>query len=314
MSKSVRLDRVNPVLVKEVRQAVRGKSFRSSFIMVLTIAAVVSTTVLSSLNVDDPQDLANSGTNLFFALHAVFLFCALVVVPVQANRSMASERDERTFDALIISGLSPAQIISGKWLSAGVTQLLFLVALLPFFATSATLYGLDLLMAFVMTLFACFLGLTLSLLGILAATLSKSKAVGSVLMMVFLAACGFSMMWMIAMGQMTMSGFGGFGNTDEFLVIMGLLSAASFFTLFWLHGLAVATISHQEENGMLRVRWAVLSCALFIGIAPLILMSTVPVTPMRFLFQLNSMGVDGARRAERAPAHRVGRHARALPT
>ena len=33
MSKSVRLDRVNPVLVKEVRQAVRGKSFRSSFIM-----------------------------------------------------------------------------------------------------------------------------------------------------------------------------------------------------------------------------------------------------------------------------------------
>ncbi len=291
MSKVARLDRANPVLVKEVRQAVRGKSFRSSFIMVLTIAAVVSTTVLSSLNFEDPQELANSGTNLFFALHAVFLFCALVVVPVQANRSMASERDERTFDALIISGLSPAQIISGKWLSAGVTQLLFLVALLPFFATAATLYGLDLLMAFVLTLFACFLGLTLSLLGILAATLSKSKAVGSVLMMVFLAACGVSMMWMVAMGQMSMRGFGGFGSSDEFLVIMGLLSAASFFTLFWLHGLAVATISHQEENGMLRVRWAVLSCALFIGVAPLIMMNVVPVTPVRFLFQLNSMGL-----------------------
>jgi hypothetical protein len=133
--------------------------------------------------------------------------------------------------------------------------------------------------------------LTLSLLGILAATLSKSKAVGSVLMMVFLAACGVSMMWMVAMGQMSMRGFGGFGSSDEFLVIMGLLSAASFFTLFWLHGLAVATISHQEENGMLRVRWAVLSCALFIGVAPLIMMNVVPVTPVRFLFQLNSMGL-----------------------
>ncbi len=291
MSNSVRIDRLNPVLVKEVRQAVRGKSFRSSFIMVLAIATVVSTAVLSNLNVEDPQELAGSGTTLFFALHAVFLFCALVVVPVQANRSMASERDERTFDALIISGLSPAQIILGKWLSAGVTQLLFLVALLPFFATAATLYGLDLLMAFVLTLFACFLGLTLSLLGILAATLGKSKAMASLLMMVFLAACGFSMMWMIAMGQMTLRGFGGFGNTDEFLVIMGLLSASSFFTLFWLHGLAVATISHPEENGMLRVRWAALSCALFIGIAPLILVSIVPVTPMRFLFQLNAMGL-----------------------
>ena len=142
--------------------------------------------MLSSLNVDDPQDLANSGTNLFFALHAVFLFCALVVVPVQANRSMASERDERTFDALIISGLSPAQIISGKWLSAGVTQLLFLVCVAALLRHLSNSLRLDLLMAFVMTLFACFLGLTLSLLGILAATLSKSKAVGSVLMMVFL--------------------------------------------------------------------------------------------------------------------------------
>lgn len=291
MSSHARLDRANPVLVKEIRQAVRGKSFRSSFILVLSIAAVVSTAVLSSLNVEDPQDLATSGTTLFFSLHAVFLFCALVVVPVQANRSMASERDERTFDALIISGLSPAQIVFGKWLSAGVTQLLFLVALLPYFATAATLYGLDLLMAVVLTLFSCFLGLTLSLLGILAATLSQSKAMASLLMMVFLAACGFAMMLMISIGQMTMRGFGGFGSSNEFLVVMGLLSAASFFTLLWLHGLAVATISHPEENGMLRVRWAALSCALFIGGAPLILLNVVPVTPARFLFQLNSMGL-----------------------
>jgi ABC-type transport system involved in multi-copper enzyme maturation permease subunit len=260
MSASTRLDRVNPVLVKEVRQAVRGKSFRGSFILALTIAAVVSTAVLSSLNVENPQELARSGTNLFYALHAVFLFWALIAVPVQANRSMASERDERTFDALIISGLSPAQIVLGKWLSAGVSQLIFLLALLPFFATAATLYGLDLLMAVVLTLFACFLGLTLSLLGILAATLSQSKAIVSVLMMMFLATCGFAMLMMIALGQSAMYGFGGFGSSDEFFVVMGLLSAASFFILFWLHGLAVATISHPEENGMLRVRWATLSC------------------------------------------------------
>jgi hypothetical protein len=292
MSAFDHLDRLNPVLVKEVRQAVRGKSFRGSFILVLTIAAVVSTGVLSGLDVDDPKELASSGTTLFFALHAVFLFCALVVVPVQANRSMASERDERTFDALIISGLSPAQIVFGKWLSAGVTQLIFLLALLPFFATAATLYGLDLLMAFVLTLFACFLGLTLSLLGILAATLSHSKAMASLLMMVFLAACGFAMIMMIGtISSITRFGFGGFGSSDEFLVIMGLMSAASFFTLFWLHGLAVATLSHPEENGMLRVRWAALSCALFLGLAPLILLSVVPVTPARFLFQLSAMSL-----------------------
>lgn len=286
-----RFDRLNPVLVKEVRQAVRGKSFRSSFILILIIAAVVSTGILSSLNVEDPHQLASSGTSLFFALHLVFLFCTLIVVPVQAHRSMASERDERTFDALIISGLQPAQIIMGKWLCAAVTQLLFLVALLPFFATAATLYGLDLLMALVLTLFGCFLGLTLSLLGILAATMGKSKAIASMLMMVFLAACGFALMLMITLGNATMFGFGGFGSSDEFILVMSLMSAASFFTLFWLHGLAVATISHPEENGMLRVRWAALSCAAFLSIAPLILMTIVPVTPARFILQLSIFGV-----------------------
>lgn len=292
MSSSPRsFDRANPVFVKEIRQAVRGKSFRGSFILALIIAAVVSTAVLANINVDDPSSLAQSGANFFFALHLVFLFCALIVVPVQAHRSMASERDERTFDALLISGLSPAQIVLGKWLSAGTTLLLFLVALLPFFATAATLYGLDLLVGLMLTLLACSLGMTLSLLGILAACLGKSKAMGSMLMMVFLGACGLAMMLMGQIGSGLMFFGMGFGSTAEFMTAILLLVAASFFALFWLHGVAVATISHPEENGMLRVRWASLSTAVFLGVAPLILATILPFSPGRALFPLLAASV-----------------------
>ena len=285
------LDRINPVFVKEIRQAVRGRTFRSSFILALVIAAVVSTAVLSNINVDDPSALAQSGANCFFALHLVYLFCTLVVVPVQAHRAMASERDERTFDALLISGLSPAQIILGKWLGAGTTMAIFLVAMLPFFATAATLYGLDLLVALMLTLLASAVGMTLSLVGILAACLGKTKAMGSMLMMVFLGGCGFAMMGLGGFASQATFIDMGFGSTGEFLTAMMLLVASSGFALFWLHGVAVATISHPEENGMLRVRWASLSIAIFMGIAPLVLATIMPFSPGRALFPLLSSGV-----------------------
>ncbi|MAW61956.1 MAG: hypothetical protein CMJ94_14155 [Planctomycetes bacterium] len=281
------LDRVNPVLVKEVRQAVRGRSFRGSFILSLAVSAIVSAVVLANLDVNDPSELAQSGTRMFFALHLVFLFCTLIAVPVQAHRSMAMERDERTFDALLISGLSPAQIVLGKWLSAGITIGLFLVAMLPFFATAATLYGLDLLVALMLTLLGISIGLTLSLLGILAAAMAKTKAAGSILMMVFLGACGFALMALANVGNALVFFGSGFGSTSEFLVAMGLMIAASFFSLLWLHGLAVASISHPEENGFLRVRWAGVACSIFLGIAPLIMATVVPFgTPARMAFPL----------------------------
>ena len=285
------LDRVNPVFVKEIRQAVRGRTFRSSFILALVIAAIVSTAVLSNINVDDPSSLAQSGANCFFALHLVFLFCALVVVPVQAHRAMASERDERTFDALLISGLSPAQIILGKWLGAGSTMLIFLVAMLPFFATAATLYGLDLLVGLILTLLACAIGMTLSLLGILAACLGKTKAMGSMLMMVFLGGCGLAMMGLGNLAGGLMFFGSGFGSTAEFLTSMLLLVAGSGFVLFWMHGVAVATISHPEENAMLRVRLASLSISLFMGFAPLVLATILPFSPGRALFPILSFCV-----------------------
>jgi hypothetical protein len=277
--------RVNPVLVKEIRQAVRGKSFRGSFILALMIAAIVSAATLANLNPEVPQDLAASGTRMFFALHLVFVFSVIIAVPVQAHRSMASERDERTFDALVISGLKPAQIVLGKWLAAGTTLGLFLAAMLPFFAAAATLYGLDLLMAFMFTCLAMAVGLVLSMLGLLAASIGKSKALSSMLYMVFLGACFLSMMFLIQMTSMTVFGFGGgFGSTDEFLIAMAILLASAFFLLTWLHGVTVASISHPEENGMLRVRWAALACAVFLGSVPIWTLSISPVVPARALF------------------------------
>ena len=89
-----------------------------------------------------------------------------------------------------------------------------------------------------------------------------------------------------------MSGFGGFGNTDEFLVIMGLLSAGqASLPCSGCMGWPLRRSPHQEENGHAA---RALGCPQLRAVhrhRSTHLMSTVPVTPMRFLFQLNSMGV-----------------------
>ena len=292
-SKAPLIERFNPIFIKEIRQAIRGRSFRASFNLTLGIAAIVSTSFLVNLNDDNRSGYvdSNSGSQFFFSLYLVFLFCSTLVVPVQSHRSMSSERDERTLDALLISGLSPSQIILGKWLGSATTLLIFLVAMLPFFATAATLYGLDLLSALMITLLACSASMTLSLIGILASCLGTSKATSSMFFMIFLGACGISMASLSGIAGGGMLASSGFGSTSDFVMAISLIVAGSGFAIFWLHGVAVSTISHPEENGMLRVRWASLSIAAFFGIAPVILITTVPSFTIRDLFPLISFGV-----------------------
>lgn len=285
-------ERLNPMLVKEVRQAIRGRTFRSSFLMILVIAAIISATALTRIDPDNEFSLSRSGPNFFFPLFLLFMFCCLVVVPVQANRTMAAERDEKTFDALIISGLRPSQIVSGKWLSAAVTKLLFLTSLLPFFATASTLYGLDLLMAFTVILLAFFGGLVLSLLGIMMACLANNRTMAALLQMLFLAACGLSLMGLGSFAGSLFFGFGaGFSSTGEFVTVIGLILAAASFALLWLHGVAVAAISHPEENGMLRVRVSTIAITLFLACVPFVLLTLPIADPARTVIMMQFLAI-----------------------
>jgi len=260
------IDRVNPVLVKEVRQAVRGKFFRSSFIGMLMLAAVVAAVVLSNLELDDPGSLASSGSMLFFALLVVMIISAFLALPQQANRSMISEREGGTYDALLISGLSPAQIVLGKWLSSGLLLLLFLSALMPFIATSVTLYGLDIPLAFATILMTLVLSMGLSMIGILFACLSTQKAGAAVLQGVFALICfGMLWAWLGMSAAVFLNGEEFFPDLTTLLQALGVAIVAATMLYAWLYGLTVASLTHPEDNVLLRVRWACLGSSLFLA-------------------------------------------------
>ncbi|NQU49298.1 MAG: hypothetical protein HQ519_11675 [Planctomycetes bacterium] len=256
-------DRLNPILVKEVRQAVRGKFFRFSFLFMLGVAFIVATMLLTKLNADAGDAVNDSGTIFYLGMSIVLAAAGMVLVPLHANRSMASERDDNTFDALLTSGLRPAQIIQGKWLAAGMLMLLFVSTLAPFLVVGHTLFGLDLLVSLLLVVFTIVFAMTLSLVAIFLACSFKNRALQSLalafLAMVCVATVGW---WSAGMMFVLFQPFISISSNDLLVTAATVFIGVNLLHL-WGYGLAISTITHREENGLQRVRVACLLASLY---------------------------------------------------
>ena len=118
---------LNPILVKEVRQALKSRQFVITFALVLLYSWGVSVVGLALVG---PQAAYGAnGPTMFAWYYAGLAFCLLIVVPYGAFRSLAVEQEERTYELLTITALRPRQIVSGKLASALVQILVYLSAL-----------------------------------------------------------------------------------------------------------------------------------------------------------------------------------------
>ncbi len=130
-------DRLNPMLVKEVRQALKGRLFIVGYLLSLIAAFCV---VMGMLMSDARPDGAEISVAMFTCLAvAIFTF-----VPLSAFMSMGGEWDENTHDLLVLSNLTPRRIVWGKLLSAFVQALIAYSAFLPFFVFAFLLRGVNL--------------------------------------------------------------------------------------------------------------------------------------------------------------------------
>jgi len=134
-------DHWNPILVKEVRAALRGRVFRIVFPIVVLGAVVVAMMRLSSL---DPARDADVGRQFVEPIYVMLCITILGIVPFSAFFSMGGEWEEHTFDLLSISNLRPRHIVFGKLFSAGVETTLYFSAFAPLLVFAFLLRGLDL--------------------------------------------------------------------------------------------------------------------------------------------------------------------------
>lgn len=135
-------DRLNPVLVKELRQTVRSGALLAALISVsavLLIALVVQLASMgAALTLNQPL-----GREVFAVLAAMLEFFAIIIIPINAGSRLFMERKPHDVELFYASPLTAGKIIRGKLASAGYETFLLFSLCAPFMFITTVLRGVD---------------------------------------------------------------------------------------------------------------------------------------------------------------------------
>jgi len=255
-------DRLNPILVKEVRQALRGRYFKILFWLTLAAATFLGLIVVGSAA--ERIDERFAGQSFFMVIFGCLSAAVHGFTPFSAYLSTSAEWDENTHDLLVLSDLRPRQIVLGKLLSALVQALLYYSTFGPFLVFAFLLNGIDLLSIGVVLVCSTAACTGLSSIGIALATMAKSKAMRGLLMAVFGAALAGSWgLTMAAAAEIVQSPQDLRSSEGQMATLLFLTVATALGMLF--SAVAALRFAHEEENRSTGLRLASLGIVLLAG-------------------------------------------------
>ncbi|MFT5150349.1 MAG: hypothetical protein ACI841_000330, partial [Planctomycetota bacterium] len=248
----------NPILVKEVRQALRGRFFRVSFVLVLAALLIACAAMIIDMGTTVSS---HEGRDFFFGIFVCLSAAVMGLVPFAAFNSMGAEWEENTFELLVISNLRPNRILIGKLLSAWTQSLLYFSAFTPFLVFAFLLRGIDLGVVGVMLITAQVGSVALSILAIFLSTLSKQRFVRIVLMAILSGALILAVIGVSVMTEGLLRRPGELRDRDFWLgcgaSMIAIGTVASFCFLA-----ACNMLAHSEENRSTGLR--ILSCVVLL--------------------------------------------------
>ncbi|HWC76488.1 MAG TPA: hypothetical protein VG778_03450, partial [Blastocatellia bacterium] len=145
-------DRFNPIVVRELRQAVQGKFVAAVLLVLLVVQlAAIGLYIINSRDISTRFD---AGRDAFMMLQSILLGICLLFVPAYTAFRLGSERSDTNVDLLFITTIRPRSIIGGKIFAALVITVLIFSACMPFMVFTYWLRGIDLPTIFVMLAFS----------------------------------------------------------------------------------------------------------------------------------------------------------------
>lgn len=237
-------DRLNPILVREVQQAVKGRVFPLMIMLALGISVVIAAVVASN------YAEGATGRGAFDAGLATLVPLVLFIIPMQAYNSMRTELKGGIVEQLLLSRLSPGAVLSGKLQAAMVQFVLYVSVLSPLLATSYLLRGVDLPTIAISLMFALIICVSATAFAVSSAAQAVVPAlqpianlgiafglgVGTVSMIGFVASGGYSRSvgWLVRSNE--------FGMFVSGIVLLAVIST----TMSWLA--ARTFLLHTFEN------------------------------------------------------------------
>jgi len=120
-------DRLPAMLVKELRQGLRAKTF---VIVFLTLQAILALVLLGSLGAArSPQSAGHFISGVIFLF---FSYAVLVIQPVRGIGALHREIQGNTIELMVLTRLNAWRIVLGKWVSLVSQSALLLAAIVPY--------------------------------------------------------------------------------------------------------------------------------------------------------------------------------------
>jgi hypothetical protein len=138
-------DKLNPIVVKELRQAVQSKFVIVVLLLFLLVQVAYIGIYLVATGFERGLQTmeAESGRSVFSVLQVILVLTCLVFLPAYTGIRLAAERSDTNVDLLFISTLKPRAIIWGKSVAALVLAVLIFSACTPFMTFAYLLRGID---------------------------------------------------------------------------------------------------------------------------------------------------------------------------
>jgi ABC-type transport system involved in multi-copper enzyme maturation permease subunit len=193
----------NAIWMREMRQSARlGRTPWILFAITLTISLLMCS--IGGIAAAENATPASLGGGLFQAFFSIAYFVVVIVGPAVAANSIASEREGKTWEAVLLTGLTPQEIARGKFMAAYTTLALYIVVLAPVGALSFLFGGVtatEVIVAFVFLFLVAGLAvafglavssLMASLRGAIVVTLMLAICIGPFLYSMFGFGCSFA--------------------------------------------------------------------------------------------------------------------------
>lgn len=312
-------DRINPIVVKELRQAVQSRMVVSILLLFLGLQVFLLGFFLMTRDARSAGGVDwTAGVETFRIQQVILLWTTMILVPAYAGLRLGGERADHNVDLMFISTLRPHSIVWGKFFANVVFGLLIFSACAPFMTFTYLLRGIDIptiLAVLAVDLLCMLFGVMLTLL---LAALPGSRGVKAALFFF-----GFiQLVWLCAMmtGMTLVMPGTDFLNwnweawTAVAVSVAGVLASIGLMAFY-----AIAIISPPASNRILPLRLYLFVCwlALTVTLAALAwelneaflvgayLMSVCPVLHLQFIISICERDEWGPRVRRMIPRRRL---------
>ena len=134
---------INPVLIKDLRQAAHSWTVIGSVMLMMVVFYFIAVAFLLNGEFSD-RSRNYMGPALYHSVSIVMMITTFCFIPIYVGIRTMLERTSINADLLYITTMSPASIIRGKFISGVYLVLLFYSAAVPFMVFSYLLRGIDL--------------------------------------------------------------------------------------------------------------------------------------------------------------------------